>query len=161
AFALDLFTLTPGVGDLSYVAYGAGGSQANGYWFDGVDISNPVDGSYWVYPNYNWIEEVQVVGLGAPAEYGGFTGVISNSVSRSGSNDFHGLFETFYEKQSFVSNNVADPELQPNRVDLFSDNTAQIGGRLIKDKLWFFTGAQWYYQRYQPFGYPPGGGTAL
>lgn len=161
AFALDLFTLTPGVGDISYVAYGAGGSQANGYWFDGVDISNPVDGSYWVYPNYNWIEEVQVVGLGAPAEYGGFTGVISNSVSRSGSNDFHGLFETFYEKQSFISNNVSDPELQPNRVDLFTDNTVQLGGRLIRDKLWFFAGGQWYYQRYAPFGYPPGGGTAF
>ena len=72
SFALDLFTLTPGVNDLSYVAYGAGGPQANAYWFDGVDISNPVGGSYWIYPNYNWIEEVQVVGIGANAEYGGF-----------------------------------------------------------------------------------------
>lgn len=161
SFALDLFTLTPGVGDISYVAYGAGGSQANGYWFDGLDISDPRTGSFWVYPNYNWIEEVQVVGLGAPAEYGGFTGVITNTVSKSGTNNYHGLFETFYEGSSFVGNNVDDPALQPNKVDVFSDNTVQLGGPIIKDKLLFFAGAQWYYQKSAPFGYPPDGSGAL
>ena len=158
SFALDLFTLTPGVGDLSYVAYGAGGSQANAYWFDGVDISNPVDGTYWIYPNYNWIEEVDVVGIGAPAEYGGFSGVITNSVSRSGSNEFHGLFETFFENNSLVSNNISDTtfeDLGPDNIDLFSDTTAQIGGRLIRDKLWFFSSFEYYYDRSNPFGFPP------
>jgi hypothetical protein len=160
SFALDLFTLTPGVGDLDleYVAYGAGGSQANAYWFDGVDISNPLDGSYWIYPNYNWIEEVNVVGIGAPAEYGGFSGVITNSVSRSGSNEFHGLFETFFENDSLVSNNIDDPALEdlgPENIDLFSDTTAQVGGRLIRDKLWFFSSFEYYYDRSNPFGFPP------
>lgn len=155
AFALDLFTLTPAVGDLSYVAYGAGGSQANGYWFDGLDISDPASGSYWVFPNYNWIEEVEVVGLGAPAEYGGFTGVITNTVSKSGTNEYHGLFETFYEKQSYISNNVDDPLLKPDQVDLFSDSTVQIGGPLLENKLLFFVGGQKYYKKYAPFGYPP------
>ncbi|HEY7162276.1 MAG TPA: carboxypeptidase regulatory-like domain-containing protein, partial [Acidobacteriota bacterium] len=158
SFALDLFTLTPGIGDLSYVAYGAGGSQANAYWFDGVDISNPVDGSYWIYPNYNWIEEVDVVGIGAPAEYGGFSGVITNSVSRSGSNEFHGLFETFFENDSLVGNNIDDPtieDLGPDHIDRFSDTTAQLGGRLIRDKLWFFSSFEYYYDKSNPFGFPP------
>lgn len=155
AFALDLFTLTPGIGDISYVAYGAGGSQANAYWMDGVDLSNPVGGSYWIFPNYNWIEEVQVIGIGAPAEYGGFTGVITNSVTRSGSNEYHGLFETFFENQSLVSNNIDNPELEPDRTDLFTDSTAQLSGRLVRDKLWFFASGQYYYTRYAPFGYPP------
>lgn len=158
SFALDLFTLTPGIGDLSYVAYGAGGSQANAYWFDGVDISNPVDGTYWIYPNYNWIEEVDVVGIGAPAEYGGFSGVITNSVSRSGSNEFHGLFETFFENNSLVGNNIDDPaieDLGPDNIDLFTDSTAQLGGRLVRDKLWFFSSFEYYYDRSNPFGFPP------
>lgn len=162
SFALDLFTLTPGVGDLDYIAYGAGGAQANAYWFDGVDISNPVGGSYWVFPNYNWIEEVQVVGLGAPAEYGGYTGVVTNSISRSGSNDFHGLFETFFQNTSLTYDNV-DPALFPSftpaEKDLFTDTTGQIGGRIIRDKLWFFSGFQYYYVRDVPFGYPPEGSS--
>ena len=164
SFALDLFTLTPGVGDLSYVAYGAGGSQANAYWFDGVDISNPLDGSYWIYPNYNWIEEVQVVGIGAPAEYGGFSGVVTNSVSRSGSNQYHGLFETFYQNDSLQSNNISDPQLvdlEANKTDLFTDTTGQISGRIIKDKLWFFSSSEYYYTRTAPFGYPPDNSGAL
>lgn len=160
-FALDLFTLTPAVGDISYVAYGAGGSQANGYWFDGLDISDPVKGSYWVFPNYNWIEEVEVVGLGAPAEYGGFTGVITNTVSKSGTNNYHGLFETFYEKQSFISNNVDDPALQPDMVDILSDSTIQMGGPIVKDRLLFFAGAQIYHKKFAPFGYPPDNSGAL
>lgn len=161
AFALDLFTLTPGVNDISYVAYGAGGSQANGYWIDGVDVSSPVSGSYWVYPNYNWIEEVQVVGLGAPAEYGGFTGVITNTVTKSGTNNYHGLFETFFENNSMVSNNVDDPLLQGDQVDVFTDNTVQVGGPIVKDKLLFFASGQWYYTKYAPFGYPPDNSGAL
>jgi outer membrane receptor protein involved in Fe transport len=158
SFALDLFTLTPGIGDRSYVAYGAGGSQANAYWFDGVDISNPVDGTYWIYPNYNWIEEVQVVGIGAPAEYGGFSGVITNTVSRSGSNEFHGLVETFFQNDSLQGNNIDVPgleELGADTTDLFTDSTIQVSGKLVQDKLWFFTSAEYYYSRTAPFGYPP------
>jgi outer membrane receptor protein involved in Fe transport len=157
SFALDLFTLTPGVGDadLQYVAYGAGGEAANAYWFDGVDISNPVTGAIWVYPNYNWIEEVSVVGIGAPAEYGGYTGVVTNSVSRSGSNEFHGLFETFWQNESTTSSNTEDLGVSPPQTDLFSDNTAQLGGPIVRDRLWFFSGLNYYYNRDVPFGYPP------
>lgn len=161
AFALNLFTLTPGVGDanLEFVAYGAGGAQANAYWFDGVDISNPVTGIPWVFPNYNWIEEVNVIGIGAPAEYGDFTGVITNSVSRSGSDEFHGLFETFYQNDSLTGTNTDIAELSAN-VDLFSDTTVQIGGPIIHDKLWFFSGFNYFYNRNAPFGYPPDGSDA-
>ena len=128
------------------MAYGAGGSQANAYWFDGVDISNPVDGTYWIYPNYNWIEEVQVVGIGAPAEYGGFSGVITNTVSRSGSNEFHGLVETFFQNDSLQGENIDEPgleELGSDTTDLFTDSTIQLGGRIILDKLWFFSSAEY------------------
>src|SRR5262249_34856226 len=85
----ELFTITPGVGE-AQVAYGSS-RVGNVHWFDGVDITNQFTGLPVVEPNYNWIQEVQVVGLGAPAEYGGFTGVVANSITRSGSNQFHGL----------------------------------------------------------------------
>ena len=37
---------------------------------------------------HNIIEEVQVGALGQPAEYGGFTGAIINTVTKSGGNRF-------------------------------------------------------------------------
>jgi len=36
-------------------------------------------------------DQVQLVGLGAPAEYGGFTGVVFNSETKSGSNAFSAM----------------------------------------------------------------------
>ncbi len=37
-----------------------------------------------------WMQEIQIGGLGANAEYGGYTGGIINGVTKSGGNEFHG-----------------------------------------------------------------------
>ena len=78
---------------------------------DGVDVSDPEAGTQWVFANYNWFQEVQVAGLGAPAEYGGFTGVASNSLIRSGSNRFSGLFETLYQNKDMIGENITEEVL--------------------------------------------------
>ncbi len=161
SFALDLFTLTPGVGNLpgEYVAYGAGGDSANAYWLDGVDVSDPEGGTPWVFPNYNWIQEVQVIGIGAPAEYGQFTGVVSNSITRSGGNEFHGLAETFFQNDGTTGDNTGSlpsdlqDDFTPTTVKKFSDNTFQVGGPIIHDKLWFFSGFQYFAEDRVPLGY--------
>ena len=49
--------------------------------------------------NYNIIDQVELAGLGAPAEYGGFTGVAFNSTTKSGSNNFHGLADIYYRNK--------------------------------------------------------------
>lgn len=158
SFALDLFTLTPGVGS-DYVAYGAAGDSANAYWLDGVNVSDPEGGTPWVFPNYNWLQEVQVAGIGAPAEYGGFTGVVTNSITRSGGNEFHGLLETFYQNDAMTSTNTGglsadlQESLTPPTEKKFSDNTAQIGGPISRDKVWFFTSFQYLAEDTVPLGY--------
>lgn len=158
SFALDLFTLTPGVG-ADYVAYGGAGDSANAYWLDGVNVSDPEGGTPWVFPNYNWLQEVQVTGIGAPAEYGGFTGVVTNSITRSGGNEFHGLLETFFQNDAMTSTNTGSlpsdlqNTLTPPTVKKFSDNTAQIGGPIVRDKVWFFSSFQYLYDDSVPLGY--------
>lgn len=163
SFALDLMTLTPGVnqsaGQGEYVAYGGGGDSANAYWLDGVDVSDPEGGTPWVFPNYNWLQEVQVAGIGAPAEYGGFTGVVTNSITRSGGNEFHGLLETFYQNDALTGDNSSSlpsdvrESLTPPTEKLFSDTTTQIGGPLKRDKFWFFTSFQYLAEDTAPLGY--------
>ena len=66
------------------------------------------------------------MGNGAPAEYGNYSGVIGNFVTRSGGNQFHGLLETFFENENLVSTNVPDagPEFPYKTWELGT----QIGG---------------------------------
>ena len=60
---------------------------------DGVNVADPEAGSAWVFSDHNIIEEAKVMGIGLPAEYGNFTGVIFNLVTKSGGNKFSGHFE--------------------------------------------------------------------
>jgi hypothetical protein len=160
-FGPGAMLLAPGVHPTNYSAYGSGQQSSNALLIDGVDVSDPESGTIWVFANHNWIEEVQVVGLGAPAEYGGFTGVASNSLFRSGGNVFHGLFETIFENDALTGSNVTpeileeNEDLTPATTDYITDNTFQIGGPLKRDKLWFFTSAQYYRPKTAPSGYPP------
>jgi hypothetical protein len=160
--------LAPGVNPMlsatgtgNYSAYGSGQQSSNSYMIDGVDVSDPESGTIWVFSNHNWIQEVQVIGLGANAEYGGFTGVASNSLFRSGSNVFRGLFETLYENDALTGNNVSDELieenefLKPGSTDYITDSTVQIGGPIKRDKLWFFTSFQYYRPQTTPASYPP------
>ena len=82
-FQPDIINLTPGV--TANVAFG-GAQSSNALLMDGVDVSDPEGGTPWSFFNYNWVEQIQVVSLGANAEYGEFTGVAANSIIRSGSN---------------------------------------------------------------------------
>ncbi len=153
--------LAPGVNPNNYSSYGSGGSSSNAYMIDGVDVSDPEGGTIWVFANHNWIQEVQVIGLGANAEFGGFTGVASNSLFRSGSNIFTGLVETLYENDALTGNNRTDeilaqnPDLTAPTTDYITDSTAQIGGPIKKDKLWFFTSVQYFRPITTASGYPP------
>ena len=144
-FQPDTLDLAPGIENSS--AYGGGGSAANAYQLDGVDTGDPEGGTPWSFVNYNIIKEVQLIGLGAPAEYGGFTGVLFNSITKSGSNDFSGLVEGYYFPPGIVSNNTSDDSFEAPSIEKSFDSTAQVGGPFIKDKLWYFVSAQYYYDQ--------------
>lgn len=160
-FGPGAMLLAPGVNPNNYSSYGSGGSSSNSYMIDGVDVSDPEGGTIWVFANHNWIQEVQVIGLGADAEFGGFTGVASNSLFRSGSNIFTGLVETLYENDALTGDNVSAEILAENEdltaptTDYITDTTAQIGGPIKKDKAWFFTSFQYYRPITAVAGYPP------
>ncbi len=150
----------PGVNPSTYSAYGSGGGSGNAYTVDGVDVSDPQGGSVWLFTGHNWMEEVQVIGLGAPAQYGGFTGVASNTIFRSGSSRYRGLFESTYENSAMTDTNVSaevaaqNPDLTPGTTDYVTDTTAQIGGPIRQNRMWFFASAQYYRPKTSPAGYP-------
>ena len=160
-FGPGAMLLAPGVNPNNYSAYGSGAQSSNAYMIDGVDVSDPEGGTIWLFANHNWIQEVQVIGLGANAEYGGFTGVASNSLFRSGSNAFRGLFEALYENDAMTGSNVSEEILEenesltPGSTEYITDTTFQIGGPIKRDKVWFFTSFQYYRPKTIPASYPP------
>lgn len=155
--------LAPGVNPNTFSAYGSAGESSNAYQIDGVDVGDPFGGTIWVFANHNWIQEVQVIGLGAAAEHGGFSGVASNSLFRSGSNVYSGLFETLYENDALTDANAsakvlaANPDLTPGKTDYVTDTTVQVGGPFKKDRAWFFGSFQYYRPSTAPAGYPASG----
>src|SRR4029079_3666968 len=141
--ATGLLNYAPGINNSS--AYGAQGSYGNALLMDGVDTRDPQGGSAWTFFNQNLIQEIQVGGLGAPAEYGGFTGAIINTVTKSGSNAFSGLFSVRYTDKGLSSNNVSDAQIAANEnlgqgavLRNLKDYTVQMGGPIKTNKAFFF-----------------------
>ena len=132
---------------------------------DGVNVSDPEGGSAWVFLDHNIIEEAKVMGLGLPAEYGNFTGVIFNLVTKSGGNEFSGHFELdFQGKPGDFPNDFWQTDNNHDYVDDWPDVTSPInklfdvnvhvGGPIRQDKLWFYVGLQYYRTWFFPTGIP-------
>lgn len=157
--ATGMMNFTPGVNNQS--GFGGDGVTGNALLLDGVDTRDPGFGSAWTFFNFNVVEELQISGLGAPAEYGGFTGVVVNTVTRSGGNKVGGLFDAVYTKSSFAGKNISpenaakNPALgDPAKTKKLLDFTAQLSGPLKKDKLFYFFSTQRFEQSVDPSGKP-------
>jgi outer membrane receptor protein involved in Fe transport len=154
----DLINAAPGVSantstSSRSTAFGSNADE-NSYQLDGTDFTAPLTGAAWPWPNTDAIEEIQVLSLGAPAEYGGLQGAVFNVVTRQGSNAFHGDANFYYQSDGLTGNNTEDlkdtdgtpfdacPDDSTKRCPYhrskFNDMTFQLSGPAIKDKLWFF-----------------------
>jgi hypothetical protein len=125
-------------------AFGSSTTE-NSYQLDGTDFTAPSTGAAWPWPNTDAIEEVQVLSLGASAEYGNVQGAVFNVVTRQGSNEFHGDGNFYFQHDNLTGRNTTDAQDggQPYHRDEFKDTTWQIGGPIKKDKLWFFGSFQY------------------
>lgn len=138
-----LMNYAPGVNDNR--AYGGTQEATTSFSLDGVDVSDPASGGHWILPNFDWVEEVQVTGLGANAEYGDFTGAVFNIVTRSGGDEFSGDISFYFSNSELTSENLpdeVDEDLTPAEVDYDADISASLGGPLMEGKAWFFISGQ-------------------
>jgi hypothetical protein len=85
-----------------------------------------------------FVKEVQTVSNSFSPEFGWTSGNVYNVISNNGTNSFHGLFQWIRRWQDataypfFSNKSLPKPNLQ---LQSFSTNA---GGRIIKDKLFFF-----------------------
>ncbi len=148
----DLINITPGINN--GVAWGGAQGNVNAYLVDGINMSDPSAGGAFGYTNPDWFSEIQVGGIGAGAEYGGFTGGYVNAVTKRGGNKVEGTADAYFSSSSWSSNSTYThpnyhPPVSPKTED--KDISASIGGPIIKDKLWyFFSGEQLISQEATP-----------
>ena len=140
----------------------AASSYGNALLLDGVDTRDPEGGSAWTFFNQNLIEEIQIGGLGAPAEYGGFTGAIINTVTKSGGEPFSGLFSIgtptiARRRQHLATSSSARTRTwaNPSVTKKLADYTVQMGGPIKRDKAFFFASVQRYYATTDPSARSP------
>lgn len=141
----DILNLTPGVNAGS--AWGGTGKGANAYMMDGINVGDPSGGTQWIYTNLDWFEEIQVGGVGANAEYGGFTGGYLNTIVKRGGNAFSGSVSSYYDSTSMQARSGnKDWAWSPGDKDVPAarnyDLSLNVGGPIVKDKVWFFVSAE-------------------
>src|SRR5262249_35232391 len=118
-----------------------GVSTDNEYYFEGINVTDPVSGTFGANLNTEIIQEQRVITGGIPAEYIGAPGLISTVITKSGSNTPRGTVNYF-----FLNNNlVAANKHNPNNPFSSNDTAFTLGGPVLKDKLWGF--GSWRYTR--------------
>ncbi|MCC7382524.1 MAG: TonB-dependent receptor [Deltaproteobacteria bacterium] len=151
----SVLTAAPGsaTDDVGYSFNGATGPE-NSYLVEGMNTTNISYGLIGTPLTLEFIEETNLITGGYNAEYGRATGGVINVITKSGSNEFKG--EVFLGFTPF--------QAQPQRIGrlgeaISSDRYGRwkdldvgftLGGPIVKDTVWFFTGfhPQYREQRY-------------
>lgn len=147
----DIVRANPGVstdrGDtegrsLALTIYGA--TSAENQWIiDGVNTTNVFKGVQGKAINNEFVQEVEVKTGGYQAEYGRALGGVINVITKSGGNAFHGDAFLYYDS----TGTAAEKEFRPGDSGIAQmrvaggnrfDYGADLGGFLLKDRLWFF-----------------------
>jgi hypothetical protein len=137
-------------------AFGAG-LQSNSWLIDGVASDAGRFGVGWWFNNPELLAEVQVVGIGAPAEFGNNLGTVFNFVTRSGGNELHGAFNYYWQSDALTDANVdleGSDFPEPYR-NIYRDATAVLSGPLVKDKVWFLAAFEYFRDGFTPAGANP------
>jgi len=143
-----LFQLIPGVADNNSFAPSGGASrQDNKYLIDGVDITNPGFGYLSTEVNGLDIAEFNVKRGAITAEFGRATGFVTNAISRSGTNTFHGIGNVEFRPRSFSADenalNTAGEIVKINNTISRHFESGSLGGPLVRDRLFFYGSAMY------------------
>ncbi len=119
--------------------------DSTGYELDGTTNQDPILGIIVINPTMDSLSEAKQANQDFSAEYEYLGGGLAAYSTKSGSNDFHGdAFEYLQLNTPGFATFGRDPFSQPNGAPTYRQNQfgGSIGGRIIKDKLFFFADTQ-------------------
>ena len=159
----SLVTLAPGANNESRsggISVDGASAAENKFYLDGVDTTNLRTGVSATPVLTDFIEELQVKSSGYAAEFGGAMGGVISVISKSGTNRFHGEGGSYFNSDALNGDLALNNSGNVNRElrlllsgvnaaetveydkDGYSrwDPHVQLGGPILRDKLWFWGG---------------------
>lgn len=143
---LDLLSLQSGVAPEGTRGEGPGTisvngqrENSNGFLVNGGDVSNVGNFQAGIQPNLDSIQEFRLITNSFDAEYGRFSGALTNAITKSGTNRIHGSAFDFLRNNAMDSRGFFDGDIGTLKRNQFG---YAVGGPAIKDKLFWFTDYQ-------------------
>jgi outer membrane receptor protein involved in Fe transport len=151
----DFMRAAPGVSATSpssgsvntMTTFGSGGNE-NLFLIDGTNFTCPCAGVSRAEPSVDVIQEIQIQSVGASAEFGNIQGGVFNVITKQGGDRF--LYDASYYGQPAVLTSqpvlVSVPggqERSGYERNEYRDFTTNLGGPVVRNRVWFFTGYQY------------------
>jgi Carboxypeptidase regulatory-like domain/TonB dependent receptor len=147
----------PGIADQS--ALGAGAATSTRRTIDGIDVSDPLDGTPWMSYIATSADIVAIRETGFPAADGGFTGASVDVVSRSATNRLSGYLDGLFTTDALGGTNVSDEAIDanplladPDRLTQAVDSSAAVGGPLVRDRVFYTVTGGYFSRTIEPSG---------
>ena len=94
------------------------------------------------------MQEFRVVTSNFSAEYGRTVGAVVNVITKGGTNEYHGSLFEFLRNRSLNARNFFEPDTTPLVQNQYGGS---FGGRVIRDKTFFFGSFQSFRRRTSGF----------
>ncbi|MFO0653766.1 MAG: carboxypeptidase regulatory-like domain-containing protein [Polyangia bacterium] len=149
--------LAAGVGPGTAPSVRGGLSRYTRFLVDGLDTSDVVTGGLSSPMNFDAVEQYNLFTGAMDAEYNSL-GLVQNMVTRSGGNNFTLDASVVIQPTAFNLRTRYGAQLpQQNQALIYDDRdppvrdfysvNANVGGPIVKDRLWFFTSFQFNYNK--------------
>jgi len=143
----NIAELSPGLTDntpvAGQVAINGGMAYDNAILINGVNMQDNVFGQTNNLFIEDAIEETQVMTSGISAEFGGFSGGVVNTITKSGGNQFTGTFRVDFDQAEWRDETPFEKSRGITREsDLNKTYTETLGGPILRDRIWFFLAAR-------------------
>jgi hypothetical protein len=118
-------------------AYAVNGArpESNNFLVDGARTVNRVDGGFALRVPVDAVAEFRILTHTAPPEYGGTSGSTTSVVTRSGSNQLHGVVYEFLRNDKLDARNFFSADVEPLKQNQFG---ATLGGPIKRDEAFFY-----------------------
>lgn len=136
-------------GSGNLVSFGGSSLAENGYYLNGLNITDIRRGiGHLAFP-WEAVDQIQVKNGGTPAEFGRHIGGVMNMVTKSGTNKFHFGFKPVYDPEGlrgqnptvFFPNSDGDSELLINNSEdsyRWTEYNVSASGPIVQDRAFFY-----------------------
>ena len=148
---LDTVRLAPGVlqmGSQNLVSINGSEVYDNLYMVNGVTVGHRENNQPLNLFIEDAIQETTILTSGISSEYGRFTGGVVNVITKSGGNELSGSLRDTLGNDAWAARTPYENEVE-HLDEVGHELQATLGGRVVRDRLWFFLSGRYYDRNFQ------------